>query len=45
LTLKDRLKQKEKDQEDFTKKVFKSYDTFEEEITKVFGDTDEKLYI
>jgi len=43
-TLKDRLEQELKDQEDFTKRVFKSYDTFEEEITKVFGDTDEKLH-
>ena len=44
-TLKDRLENPLEDsQEDFTKKVFKKYATFEEEIIKVFGDTDEKLH-
>ena len=44
-TLKDRLEAKtEEDQDDFTKKVFKDYNAFEKELTKVFGDTDEKLH-
>ncbi len=43
-TLKDRLEAKKEDQDNFTKKIFKSYNTFEEEISKVFGDVDEKLY-
>ena len=43
-SLKDQLTDEEENQDEFTKKVFKKYDAFEEEITKVFGDTDEKLH-
>jgi hypothetical protein len=43
-TLKDYLMIKTADQDDFTTKVFGSYAEFEKEITKVFGDTDEKIH-
>jgi len=44
-TLKDRMTEEEENQEDFTKNVFKKYATFEEELEKVFGDTDGKLHV
>jgi hypothetical protein len=44
-TLKDYLEHEDKDdREEFTQEVFKKYTKFEEEIRKVFGDTDEKLH-
>jgi hypothetical protein len=44
-TLKDYLEHEdEDDREEFTQEVFKKYTKFEEEIRKVFGDTDEKLH-
>ncbi|RYP54676.1 hypothetical protein DL768_000612 [Monosporascus sp. mg162] len=44
-TLKDYLEHDDNDdREEFTQEVFQRYTKFEEEIRKVFGDTDEKLH-
>ena len=44
-TIKDFLTNPDNDdREEFTQNVFADYSTFEAEIQKVFGDTDEKLY-
>ena len=43
-TLKDRLKNDREDQDNFTQRVFRRYENFEEEISKVFGDQDKKLH-
>ena len=44
-TLKDYLDHSDDDErEDFTTEVFAAYSKFEEEIKKVFGETDEKLH-
>jgi hypothetical protein len=37
--------EKDKDRDDFTNMVFDDYKEFEKEVQKVFGDTDEKLYV
>ena len=44
LTLKNYLIVREVDQDDFTTRVFGGYKEFEKEISKVFRDTDKKLY-
>ena len=42
--MKDFLIEKVADQDNFIVKVFGKYKEFEKELTKVFGDTDEKIY-
>ncbi|AEO55969.1 hypothetical protein MYCTH_2124936 [Thermothelomyces thermophilus ATCC 42464] len=44
-TWNDYLTEEDKDDRDaFTQAVFRSYDRFEEELRKVFGDKDEKIH-